>query len=212
MIYKFSGGGEANAYPDQHRIKDNTNGAVSNSMQNKSHLGFIQFSYPRNYNIARELGLSIEDSKRAAYYLTWQQAQESGYGTSNGFKLRNNRSGFMNKSGTINYGSHDAHDSSILNSFQNNNNWLRALRSKDMKSYIYTLQSPNSSNESKYESTKTPEQYYNDMKVMTTFKKNLDDYINSGATDQYTYNDYDDDDVQFAKAGRKLLPKCKKNS
>lgn len=180
---------EAAPYEENMVIIDKTNGAIQNSMSSDNHLGFIQFAYPRNYNILRMQGLSVEQAKKVAKWMTIQQAGESQYGKSNGFKNKNNRSGFMSNNKVISFPTHDQNDVSLYKSFLKNKNWRRALSANTFEQYLKELQTPKGPEEYRYEAHyPDPSQYGNFLKSLTSFTKELNKWTNSGATDKYTYN------------------------
>lgn len=169
-------------------IVDRTNGAILSNKPVKSIKDFVAQTYPRNYIIARHLGLPKELALQRAIDLTMQQGHESGNGTSYAYKTKNNRSGFMRHGKTMYFASPDENDISIVKSFQNNPNWLRAINSNNSYDYFYQLQHPKSG-EHPYEHTTTgTDQYYNKIQGAKTLRKTINEYLKSGITNSWTMN------------------------
>lgn len=175
------------AYSPTMTIPDRTGGQVLAKMPTNDQLGFIQFAYPRNYNILRLSGLDVDDAKEKAKYMTIQQAGESTYGTSSAFKNKHNRSGFMLNGSVVDYPSHDQNDRVLYKNFNDRPNWRRAIDSKTFDDYLINLQTPKAEGEYRYESHMTdPMEYKRYLKTLKSFNRTIEGFMKSGATDKYS--------------------------
>ena len=157
----------------------NNNYAVPNktgaSLQKKQKSGsindFVAFSFPRNYNIMRYLGLPKQLALQRAVDMTMQHGLESQYGRSNAAVNKNNRSGMMSNGKTIYYATPD---------------WMRAVNSPSSYDYFYNLQHPRA-NEHAYEGNMVnTNEYYNKIRGAKTLQKTIDAYIKAGNTRHWT--------------------------
>lgn len=163
---------------------------TGSSLQKKQKSGsindFVAFSFPRNYNIMRTLGLSKQLALQRAIDMTMQQGLESQYGRSNAAVNKNNRSGMMLNGKTIYYSTPELNDTAIVKSYRNNPNWMRAVNSSNSYDYFYNLQHPRA-NERAYEGNMiNTNEYYNKIRGAKTLQKTIDAYIKTGNTRNWT--------------------------
>lgn len=179
---------------DETNNTDNTSIKVINrtgaSLQRKQKSGsisdFVSFSFPRNYNIMRTLGLPKQLALQRAIDMTMQHGLESQYGRSNAAVNKNNRSGMMSNGRTIYYATPELNDTAIVKSYLNNPNWMRGVNSPNSYSYFYNLQHPKA-NEHAYEGNMVnTNEYYNKIKGAKTLQKTIDAYIKAGNTRNWT--------------------------
>lgn len=160
------------------------------SLQKKQKSGtindFVAFSFPRNYNIMRYLGLPKQLALQRAVDMTMQHGLESQYGRSNAAVNKNNRSGMMSNGRTIYYATPELNDTAIVKSYLNNPNWMRGVNSSNSYDYFYNLQHPRA-NEHAYEGNMVnTNEYYNKIRGAKTLQKTIDAYIKAGNTRNWT--------------------------
>ena len=163
---------------------------TGSSLQKKQKSGsindFVAFSFPRNYNIMRYLGLPKQLALQRAVDMTMQHGLESQYGRSNAAVNKNNRSGMMLNGRTIYYATPELNDTAIVKSYLNNPNWMRAVNSPSSYDYFYNLQHPRT-NEHAYEGNMVnTNEYYNKIRGAKTLQKTIDVYIKAGNTRHWT--------------------------
>ena len=163
---------------------------TGSSLQKKQKSGsindFVAFSFPRNYNIMRTLGLPKQLALQRAVDMTMQHGLESQYGRSNAAVNKNNRSGMMSNGKTIYYATPELNDTAIVKSYLNNPNWMRAVNSSSSYDYFYNLQHPRA-NERAYEGNMiNTNEYYNKIRGAKTLQKTIDAYIKAGNTRNWT--------------------------
>lgn len=169
-------------------VPNRTGSSLQSKQKSGSIQDFVNFTFPRNYNILRYLGLPKELALQRAIDMTMQHGSESRYGRSAAAVNKNNRSGFMSNGKTIYYPTAEANDTAIVKSYRNNANWMRAINSGTSYDYFYNLQHPKG-NEKAYEGNmKNSNQYYNLIQGNKTLKKTIDAYIKAGNTRNWTMN------------------------
>lgn len=163
-------------------IPNRTGSSLQKKQKSGSINDFVAFSFPRNYNIMRTLGLPKQLALQRAIDITMQHGLESQYGRSNAAINKNNRSGMMSNGRTIYYATPELNDTAIVKSYLNNPNWMRAVNSSNSYDYFYNLQHPRA-NERAYEGNMiNTNQYYNKIKGAKTLQKIIDAYIKAGNT------------------------------
>ncbi len=165
---------------------------TGSSLQKKQKSGsindFVSFSFPRNYNIMRTLGLPKRLALQRAVDMTMQHGLESQYGRSNAAVNKNNRSGMMSNGKTIYYATPELNDTAIVKSYLNNPNWMRAVNSSNSYNYFYNLQHPKA-NEHAYEGNMVgTDDYYKKIQGAKTLQKIINNYIKAGNTKNWSMN------------------------
>lgn len=165
---------------------------TGSSLQKKQKSGsindFVSFSFPRNYNIMRTLGLPKRLALQRAVDMTMQHGLESQYGRSNAAVNKNNRSGMMSNSKTIYYATPELNDIAIVKSYLNNPNWMRAVNSSNSYNYFYNLQHPKA-NEHAYEGNMVgTDEYYKKIQGAKSLQKIINNYIKAGNTKNWSMN------------------------
>lgn len=163
---------------------------TGSSLQKKQKSGsindFVSFSFPRNYNIMRTLGLPKRLALQRAIDMTMQHGLESQYGRSSAAVNKNNRSGMMSNGKTIYYATPDLNDAAIVKSYLNNPNWMRGVNSSNSYNYFYNLQHPRA-NEHAYEGNMVgTDDYYRKIMGAKTLQKTIDSYIKAGNTKNWS--------------------------
>ena len=167
-------------------VPNRTGSSLQKKQKSGSISDFVAFSFPRNYNIMRTLGLPKRLALQRAVDMTMQHGLESQYGRSNAAVNKNNRSGMMLNGRTIYYPTPESNDTAIVKSYLNNPNWMRGVNSSNSYNYFYNLQHPRA-NERAYESNmKGTDEYYKRIKGSKTLQKTIDDYIKAGNTRNWT--------------------------
>ena len=165
---------------------------TGSSLQKKQKSGsisdFVSFSFPRNYNIMRTLGLPKRLALQRAVDMTMQHGLESQYGRSNAAVNKNNRSGMMSNGKTIYYATPELNDTAIVKSYLNNPNWMRAVNSSNSYNYFYNLQHPKA-NEHAYEGNMVgTDEYYKKIQGAKSLQKIINNYIKAGNTKNWSMN------------------------
>lgn len=165
---------------------------TGSSLQKKQKSGsindFVSFSFPRNYNIMRTLGLPKRLALQRAVDMTMQHGLESQYGRSNAAVNKNNRSGMMSNGKTIYYATPELNDTAIVKSYLNNPNWMRAVNSSNSYNYFYNLQHPKA-NEHAYEGNMVgTDEYYKKIQGAKSLQKIINNYIKVGNTKNWSMN------------------------
>lgn len=169
-------------------IVNRTGSSLQKKQKSGSISDFVSFSFPRNYNIMRTLGLPKKLALQRAIDMTMQHGLESQYGRSNAAVNKNNRSGMMSNGKTIYYATPELNDTAIVNSYLHNPNWMRAINSSNSYDYFYNLQHPRA-NERAYEGNMiNTNDYYNKIKEAKTLQKTIDAYIKAGNTKNWSMN------------------------
>lgn len=165
---------------------------TGSSLQKKQKSGsindFVSFSFPRNYNIMRTLGLPKRLALQRAVDMTMQHGLESQYGRSNAAVNKNNRSGMMSNGKTIYYATPELNDTAIVKSYLNNPNWMRGVNSSNSYNYFYNLQHPKA-NEHAYEGNMVgTDEYYKKIQGAKSLQKIINNYIKAGNTKNWSMN------------------------
>ena len=167
-------------------VPNRTGSSLQKKQKSRSINDFVAFSFPRNYNIMRTLGLPKQLALQRAVDMTMQHGLESQYGRSNAAVNKNNRSGMMSNGRTIHYATPELNDTAIVKSYLNNPNWMRAVNSSNSYNYFYNLQHPRA-NERAYEGSMiNTNEYYNKIRGAKTLQKTIDAYIKAGNTRNWT--------------------------
>lgn len=178
-------------------MNENNNGIniinrTGSSLQTKQKTGsindFVNFAFPRNYNILRYLGLRKQLALQRAVDMTMQHGLESQYGRSNAAINKNNRSGMTSNGKTIYYSNPDLNDIAIVKSYKNNPNWMRAIHSPNSSGYFYHLQHPRNGEHAYEGNMSGTDEYYNRIQNAKTLKRIINAYLNSGVTKSWTMN------------------------
>lgn len=169
-------------------VPNRTGSSLQSKQKSGSIQDFVNFAFPRNYNIMRYLGLPKEIALQRAIDMTMQHGSESQYGRSTAAVNKNNRSGFMSNGKTIYYPTPEANDTAIVKIYRNNPNYMRAINASNSYDYFHNLQYPRA-NEHSYEGNmKNTDQYYNLIQGNKTLRKTIDAYIKAGNTRNWTMN------------------------
>lgn len=188
-MYSVNNTDDSNDSKNDYFVIPNRTGAGLPSKQKDGTMkSFVDFAFRRNYNVLRELGLDKEKAIQRAIDRTMQDGLESLYGRAPAAVNNNNRSGFMRNGTTIRFASPDENDISIYKSYKNNPNWMRAINADSSYDYFYHLQHPKRGEHS-YEHTMTnTDDYYKRVQNVKTLKKEIDKYLKSGVTKDWTMN------------------------
>lgn len=160
-------------------IPNRTGSALMNRQVGNTIPDFVRFALPHNYNIARAAGAPKPQALNVARWMTQQQGLESEYGRSNAAK-NNNRSGSMSGGKTIKFDNVDSNNRNILNMFVNR--FPNAFKQLTLEDYVNYLQNGTY----RYEDSLPAGEYLNRIRGTKSLNKAIDEYYNSGITNNWT--------------------------
>lgn len=169
-------------------VVNRTGAGLQSKQKDNTMKSFIDFAFRRNYNVLRTLGLDKVAAIERAKDRTMQDGLESNYGRSPAAIYKNNRSGFMRNNSTIRFASPDENDISLVKSYRNNPNWMRAINADTSYNYFYHLQHPKANEHSYEHNTTNTDEYYKRVQRATTLQKQINEYLKTGITKDWTFN------------------------